>query len=262
MSPGVQRTRRHGRHREMVMRRDQGVCHLCGSGHADAIDHIVPVAWGGSDDPTNLAPAHTSCNSSKGAAMPDPWTWDVPSMWISGYGPNVGRALTRSDVPKYRSNLGCGATLLGFVLGGWLVFGVPLHAYVSDSWATAFFTWLFFTVVIIGSIWLHDRSRKQAHYAAYGIRRAQPKIDETRKTAHQAEVGREMAQEIGLGIQTINDSTSTNRGYFDEDDLNAALAMLDSGLENGCLTSDEQRHLKKRIMSAYNARGSRVQEPA
>ena len=91
VSPGVQRDRRHGRHREMVMRRDKGLCHLCGDPHADAIDHIVPVSWGGSDDPANLAPAHTSCNSSKRDARPEAWTWNRPSMWLDGYGPNTQR---------------------------------------------------------------------------------------------------------------------------------------------------------------------------
>lgn len=88
--PHVERTRRHQQHREAVMRRDHGVCHICGQPAADAIDHIVPVAWGGSDDPTNLAPAHTSCNSRKRDARPDDWTWNRPSMWLPGYGPNAG----------------------------------------------------------------------------------------------------------------------------------------------------------------------------
>ena len=87
-NPGVQRNPNHARHREMVMRRDKGMCHLCGEPYADTMDHIVPVAWGGSDDPSNLAPAHGSCNSSKGAAKPPDWTWNRPSMWLDGYGPN------------------------------------------------------------------------------------------------------------------------------------------------------------------------------
>ncbi len=87
VSPGVQRDRRHGRHREVVMRRDKGLCHLCGEPHADAIDHIVPVDWGGSDDPSNLAPAHTSCNSSKGARHYPSWAEDVESMWLPEYLP-------------------------------------------------------------------------------------------------------------------------------------------------------------------------------
>src|SRR6056297_236970 len=71
----------------MVMRSHNGVCHICGQGAADAIDHIVPVAWGGSDDPSNLAPAHTSCNSAKGDDPPAQWTYSRPSMWLPGYGP-------------------------------------------------------------------------------------------------------------------------------------------------------------------------------
>ena len=63
------------------MRANNGMCHICGEGGADAIDHIVPVAWGGSDDISNLAPAHTSCNSARGDAAPPPWTYTRPSMW-------------------------------------------------------------------------------------------------------------------------------------------------------------------------------------
>lgn len=39
-------------------------CVYCGS-QAEAVDHIVPVAKGGTGAPDNLAPACTSCNSSK-----------------------------------------------------------------------------------------------------------------------------------------------------------------------------------------------------
>jgi hypothetical protein len=126
VSPGVQRDRRHGRHREMVMRRDKGLCHLCGDPHADAIDHIVPVSWGGSDDPANLAPAHTSCNSSKRDARPEAWTWNRPSMWLDGYGPNTQRRQGLSEdhggsarpapVPMRFKHSAKKRVLIGFVL--------------------------------------------------------------------------------------------------------------------------------------------------
>lgn len=51
-------------------------CHICGHPGSDVLDHIVPLARGGSDDPANLAPAHHNtecpdcgrrCNREKGA---------------------------------------------------------------------------------------------------------------------------------------------------------------------------------------------------
>ncbi|WP_366484834.1 HNH endonuclease signature motif containing protein [uncultured Arthrobacter sp.] len=46
------------------------VCHICGRPGADAVDHIVPLARGGTNDPRNLAPAHhdvePKCNRVKG----------------------------------------------------------------------------------------------------------------------------------------------------------------------------------------------------
>lgn len=44
---------------------ESDVCHLCGGGGADSADHIVPKAAGGTDDLSNLAPAHLSCNAAK-----------------------------------------------------------------------------------------------------------------------------------------------------------------------------------------------------
>ena len=41
-----------------VVRDGQGVCWLCGHKGADAADHKVPIAQGGSDTVDNLAPAH------------------------------------------------------------------------------------------------------------------------------------------------------------------------------------------------------------
>lgn len=46
-----------------------GRCWMCGTA-ADTIDHVIPLARGGSEWPSNLRPACRSCNSSKGASWP------------------------------------------------------------------------------------------------------------------------------------------------------------------------------------------------
>ena len=58
-----------------VVRDGAGICHLCGHPGADAADHVVPLAQGGSDTVDNLRPAHhfepcptcgVKCNRVKG----------------------------------------------------------------------------------------------------------------------------------------------------------------------------------------------------
>lgn len=52
-----------------VWDRDGWECVSCGSHRNLTVDHIVPVARGGSDDLTNLQTLCGSCNSSKGARI-------------------------------------------------------------------------------------------------------------------------------------------------------------------------------------------------
>ena len=42
------------------------VCHLCSETGADAVDHVIPLAKGGTDDPWNLKPAHHNTPNSQG----------------------------------------------------------------------------------------------------------------------------------------------------------------------------------------------------
>ncbi|MFE7113926.1 HNH endonuclease [Streptomyces sp. NPDC057654] len=51
-----------------ILRRDRYVCYLCGSPNASEVDHIVPVARGGTDDPLNLAAACRPCHTAKSQA--------------------------------------------------------------------------------------------------------------------------------------------------------------------------------------------------
>lgn len=55
------------RTRTTVLRRDRNVCYLCG-GRADQVDHVIPRAEGGSDDPANLAAICDPCHRAKSQA--------------------------------------------------------------------------------------------------------------------------------------------------------------------------------------------------
>lgn len=57
-----------------ILRRDNHACRYCGATAPDVkltVDHVVPVALGGSDEPSNLVTACEPCNSGKSASQPD-----------------------------------------------------------------------------------------------------------------------------------------------------------------------------------------------
>jgi 5-methylcytosine-specific restriction protein A len=45
------------RHQE-VLNQHGSICHVCGGAGADQVDHVVPVAEGGTEDRSNLRPIH------------------------------------------------------------------------------------------------------------------------------------------------------------------------------------------------------------
>ena len=54
--------------------RDAGLCGICGEPADEAgfhIDHVLPVALGGSNDEANLQVSHPACNLAKGAGLID-----------------------------------------------------------------------------------------------------------------------------------------------------------------------------------------------
>ncbi len=54
------------RTKSRVIRRDDGICHLCGQPGATTADHLVPYSHGGTDELGNLAAAHVDCNRVRG----------------------------------------------------------------------------------------------------------------------------------------------------------------------------------------------------
>lgn len=57
-----------------VLKRDNHTCRYCGATAPDAtltVDHVTPVALGGTDDPSNLVAACRDCNYGKASTSPD-----------------------------------------------------------------------------------------------------------------------------------------------------------------------------------------------
>lgn len=57
-----------------ILRRDNHTCRYCGATAPDAplrVDHVTPVALGGSDSPSNLVTSCEPCNSGKTSSTPD-----------------------------------------------------------------------------------------------------------------------------------------------------------------------------------------------
>jgi hypothetical protein len=57
-----------------VMRRDKHTCRYCGASAPDVkltVDHVVPRALGGGDEPANLVTACKDCNAGKTSSAPD-----------------------------------------------------------------------------------------------------------------------------------------------------------------------------------------------
>lgn len=57
-----------------ILRRDNHACRYCGATAPDVkltVDHVVPVALGGTDDPSNLVAACLDCNAGKSSSRPD-----------------------------------------------------------------------------------------------------------------------------------------------------------------------------------------------
>jgi hypothetical protein len=82
-----------------VLRRDNHACRYCGGTAPDValtVDHVIPTALGGSDDPSNLVTACQPCNAGKSASSADaPIVADVASDAL-----RWARAMTAAQVAR------------------------------------------------------------------------------------------------------------------------------------------------------------------
>ena len=54
--------------RAAVLKRDHGVCYVCGKPGADQVDHVIPYSLGGPSEEWNLRAVHRKpCHSTKSA---------------------------------------------------------------------------------------------------------------------------------------------------------------------------------------------------
>ena len=68
--PKPRQGRRYRRDRLIVIASSGGICAICGKpfelGQQIHVDHRTPVAFGGSDHPSNLRATHPKCNMQRG----------------------------------------------------------------------------------------------------------------------------------------------------------------------------------------------------
>ena len=140
--------------------RDGPRCWLCGndvdpaaprgSSWAGSVDHVVPRARGGGNDPANLRLAHRSCNSRRGSRLPElDWPREVPVVDHAPVWSVVRRALRRP--------------------GEWEVVGVV----VGDEAADAAGAWLGTAVPdVLGGAWEVRRREVGPGLTALALRTA------------------------------------------------------------------------------------------
>jgi 5-methylcytosine-specific restriction endonuclease McrA len=63
----------------MIVVRDGGICHICGKGGATSADHVVALADGGSNFPSNLRATHPHCNYAKNARRSSTLRYHTPA---------------------------------------------------------------------------------------------------------------------------------------------------------------------------------------
>lgn len=95
-----------------ILRRDNHTCRYCGAQAPDvalAVDHVIPVALGGGNDPSNLVTSCQPCNSGKASTSPDAAKVEEVDAAAILFGKAVERAAEIRAAQQYESDLAVSA---------------------------------------------------------------------------------------------------------------------------------------------------------
>lgn len=96
-----------------VLKRDDYTCRYCHSADRPmTVDHVIPVALGGSDKPSNLVAACVECNNGKASSHPDANTVDLVTedalRWAAAMREASARmAMERAELDAYIEAFEC-----------------------------------------------------------------------------------------------------------------------------------------------------------
>lgn len=106
-----------------IFKRDRFTCQYCGASAPDVrlhVDHVKPVAEGGTNDPENLTTACEDCNSGKGAA---------PLEFDPSFDERIAQAEKDSAKPPSTETV---HTIIYAKFGG--AFGDEMYPWIEDLW--------------------------------------------------------------------------------------------------------------------------------
>lgn len=116
-----------------ILRRDNYTCRYCGASTPDVVltvDHVVPIALGGDDDPRNLVAACADCNAGKSSIQPDsPLVEDVEATAML-----FAKAIDIVTERRREEQRGLEAEQEWFVEAWRPILGGMNYSYLPDTW--------------------------------------------------------------------------------------------------------------------------------
>lgn len=124
-----------------ILRRDGNACRYCGGVAPDVqltIDHVIPAALGGTDDPENLVAACRDCNSGKSATPPG-------ATLTAGVSEDAFRWATalRAAYQRAIDDIAARDDYLGAFLSAWerWTYGSKQHLPLPNDWERSVAKW-------------------------------------------------------------------------------------------------------------------------